>query len=102
MLKALGKVFSVDPMKATTTPADVSFIRFVAENLSTFDYKTLEEVLTVVHFLTATLASSVVALMEVFEDGSLVDGDGENLSGRLYAVDTVSSKPKASCSSHRA
>ena len=90
MLKALGKVFSVDPMKATTTVSDLSFVRFVAENLSTFDYKTVEEVLTVIHFLTATLASSIVALMEVFEDGSLVDPEGDDLEDVLYAVDTVS------------
>ncbi|KAI0927411.1 hypothetical protein AcV5_007956 [Taiwanofungus camphoratus] len=80
-LKALVKVFDVEvPSKSSqvTRPLpvpgshiywislqdDVEFIRYMAENFSAFDYKTQEEVLTVLKYLTAVLSTTGMQLVE--------------------------------------
>lgn len=50
----------------------------MAETLSAFDYKTLEEVYSVIHFLTSALSASVAHLLELLDDGTL---DGQGASG---------------------
>ncbi|KAI0078215.1 ARM repeat-containing protein [Panus rudis PR-1116 ss-1] len=68
-LKALVKVFDVELNK--TTESDVNFARYMAENFATFEYKTQEEVLTVIKYLTAVLSTSGAQLAEVFSPSPL-------------------------------
>ncbi|EEB97497.1 hypothetical protein MPER_03172, partial [Moniliophthora perniciosa FA553] len=56
-LKALVKVFQ-ENSNYESSEDDVDFARYMAENFAAFDYKTLEEVLTVIKALTATLSTT--------------------------------------------
>ncbi|KAG8885372.1 Sister chromatid cohesion protein 2 [Tulasnella sp. 332] len=55
-LKALLKSFDLDATDVQSTQANVGFVRYMAENLSALDYKTQEEVLTVIKHLTSVLS----------------------------------------------
>lgn len=80
-LKALVKVFDVE-MTATSQVSysrppprtwlksvlqdDVEFARYMAENFACFEYKTQEEVLTVIKYLTGILSTTGMQLVELF------------------------------------
>ncbi|KAJ8463322.1 hypothetical protein ONZ45_g17624 [Pleurotus djamor] len=70
-LRALLKVFDGRPAQQCTQD-DVDFIRFMAENFAAFDYKTLEEVLTVIKILTAILSTTGAQLLEVISPSHLL------------------------------
>ena len=59
-LRALVKVFP-DGSTLSATQDEVDFSRYMAENFATLDYKTQEEVLTVIKALTNILATTVAA-----------------------------------------
>ncbi|KAJ2575389.1 Sister chromatid cohesion protein 2, partial [Coemansia sp. RSA 1804] len=68
-LAALVKIGDYD---ATTSyaewhRADIPFARFVAENIASFDYKYLDEVLHVVFHISAIVASTGLNLYHQFE-----------------------------------
>jgi len=50
---------------------EVDFIRYMAENVSAFDYKTQEEVLTVIRQLTSILSVVGMALVETIAPTTL-------------------------------
>ena len=51
---------------------DVAFTRYMAENFAAFDYKTQEEVLTVIKYLTAVLSTTGMQIVEVFSPSHLL------------------------------
>ena len=51
---------------------DVDFARYMAENFSAFDYKTQEEVLTVIKYLTAVLSTSGMQIVELLSPSHLL------------------------------
>ncbi|KAG8907886.1 Sister chromatid cohesion protein 2 [Tulasnella sp. 403] len=53
-LKGVLKTFDREP--GGSSQDDVDFVRYIAENLSAFDYKTQEEVLTVIRHVTSVLS----------------------------------------------
>ncbi|KAJ3769502.1 protein rad9 [Lentinula raphanica] len=69
-LKALLKVFN-DPMD-NTCQDDVDFSRYMAENFAAFDYKTQEEVLTVIKTLTTVLSTTGLHILEVLSPSHLI------------------------------
>ncbi|TDL22099.1 hypothetical protein BD410DRAFT_770589 [Rickenella mellea] len=71
-LKAIVKVFDVDS-DFKTSQDDVDFIRYMAENVASFDYKTQEETLTVIKYLTSTLSTSGMQLVEQISPSHLLN-----------------------------
>ncbi|KAJ3753999.1 hypothetical protein EV360DRAFT_52476 [Lentinula raphanica] len=69
-LRALLKVFN-DPMD-NTCQDDVDFSRYMAENFAAFDYKTQEEVLTVIKTLTTVLSTTGLHILEVLSPSHLI------------------------------
>ncbi|KAF6755969.1 protein rad9 [Ephemerocybe angulata] len=70
-LKAMVKGFS-DNKDYKTTQYDVDFTRYMAENFATFEYKTQEEVFTVINFLTKELSTTGVQLLDVISPAHLL------------------------------
>ncbi|KAG6919647.1 hypothetical protein DXG01_003511 [Tephrocybe rancida] len=70
-LKALVKVFQESPSNRATQD-DVDFTRYMAENFSAFDYKTQEEVFTVIKYLTVVLSTTGVQLLETVSPAHLL------------------------------
>ncbi|OCH92592.1 hypothetical protein OBBRIDRAFT_791042 [Obba rivulosa] len=70
-LKALIKVFDVE-LTSVSSQDDVDFIKYMTENFATFDYKTQEEVLTVLKYLTAVLSTTGMQLIEALSPSHLL------------------------------
>lgn len=51
---------------------DVDFMRYMAENFATFDYKTQEEVITVIKHLTTALSTTGMQLLEMISPSHLL------------------------------
>jgi cohesin loading factor subunit SCC2 len=51
---------------------DVNYMRYMAENFSAFDYKTQEEVLTVIKYLTSVLSTTGMQLLEIISPSHLL------------------------------
>lgn len=51
---------------------DVDFTRYMAENFSAFEYKTQEEVFTIIKYLTVVLSTTGVQLLEVVSPSHLL------------------------------
>lgn len=51
---------------------DVDFTRYMAENFSSFDYKTQEEVITVIKYLTTVLSTTGMQLLETISPSHLL------------------------------
>ncbi|GJE95924.1 sister chromatid cohesion protein-like protein [Phanerochaete sordida] len=69
-LRALVKVFDVELVKSTQD--DIDFVRYMAENFASFEYKTQEEVLTVLKYLTSILSTSGMQLVEALSPAHLL------------------------------
>ncbi|RPD54662.1 hypothetical protein L226DRAFT_613702 [Lentinus tigrinus ALCF2SS1-7] len=69
-LRALVKVFDVELGKSTQD--DVDFTRYMAENFASFEYKTQEELLTVIKSLTAVLSTAGMQLVEILSPSHLL------------------------------
>ncbi|KAJ3735912.1 protein rad9 [Lentinula guzmanii] len=69
-LKALVKVFY--DLTDNTSQDDVEFTRYMAENFAAFDYKTQEEVLTVIKSLTTVLSTTGLHVLEVLSPSHLL------------------------------
>ncbi|THH23071.1 hypothetical protein EUX98_g8109 [Antrodiella citrinella] len=69
-LKALIKVFDIE--MSSSIFDDVAFSRYMAENFATFDYKSQEEVLTVIKYLTAVLSTTGMQVVEIFSPSNLL------------------------------
>ncbi|KIJ54752.1 hypothetical protein M422DRAFT_775001 [Sphaerobolus stellatus SS14] len=72
-LKTMLRAFDLDSTKLSSTQEEVDFIRYLAENVSAFDYKTQEEVLTVIRHLTSVLSVVGMALIETVAPTTLGD-----------------------------
>jgi len=70
-LKALVKAFDLNST-LTSSQDDLDFTRYMAENFSAFDYKTHEEVFTVIKHLTSVLSTAGMQLVEVFSPFNLL------------------------------
>ncbi|KXN83113.1 Protein rad9 [Leucoagaricus sp. SymC.cos] len=70
-LKSLVKVFQENP-DYKSTQDDVDFTRYMAENFAAFDYKTQEEVITVIKFLTMVLSTTGMQLLEIVSPSHLL------------------------------
>lgn len=70
-LRSVLKVFEIKDV-VTTTQDDVNFARYMAENFASFDYRTQEEVLTVLKVLTRELAETGAQLLERIAPGNLL------------------------------
>ncbi|TRM61170.1 hypothetical protein BD626DRAFT_502962 [Schizophyllum amplum] len=70
-LRALVKVFP-DGSTLSATPDDVAFGRYMAENFASLDYKTQEEVLTVIKALTNILATTGAQMLETLSPAHLL------------------------------
>lgn len=77
-LKALIRSLNVDTLTMSVKEDDVHFARFVADNLSTFEYKTAEEVFVVVEGLKTILSVGGVQTLEYIEQE--LEGLGEESS----------------------
>ncbi|CDR46094.1 RHTO0S12e00276g1_1 [Rhodotorula toruloides] len=67
-LRTLSRAFEVD-LGAKCDESDVSFARFLAESLSTLDYKRTEEPLLVISYLNSALAVSGLQVLHALEMG---------------------------------
>jgi len=70
-LKALVKVFQGNPSNQISQN-DVDFTRYMAENFASFDYKTQEEVITVIKYLTTVLSTTGTQLLETISPSHLL------------------------------
>lgn len=70
-LKALVKIFQENPSNQISQD-DVDFTRYMAENFSSFDYKTQEEVITVIKYLTTVLSTTGMQLLETISPSHLL------------------------------
>ncbi|KAJ7605513.1 hypothetical protein DFH06DRAFT_257355 [Mycena polygramma] len=70
-LKSLGKVFRL-PRQDEASQDEVDFTRYMAENFSAFEYKTQEEVITVIKDLTVVLSTDGTRLLEVISPSHLL------------------------------
>ncbi|KAF4581480.1 Sister chromatid cohesion protein 2 [Pleurotus pulmonarius] len=70
-LRSLVKVFESRPSEQCTQD-DVDFTRFMAENFASLDYKTQEEVMTVIKTLTAILSTTGTQLLEMVSPSHLL------------------------------
>ncbi|KAJ2717154.1 Sister chromatid cohesion protein 2 [Coemansia spiralis] len=78
LLTLLVRACDSDPGSAVDAGgADISFVRFVAENLSAFEYRHLDEVLHVIYQLSSVIASTGVNLYHQFEAEAGDAGDGQ-------------------------
>ncbi|KAL4249287.1 Sister chromatid cohesion protein [Abortiporus biennis] len=69
-LKSLLRVFDVDIYKSTQE--NVDFLRYMAENFAAFEYKTIEEVLTVIKSLTSVLSTTGSQMVELLSPSHLL------------------------------
>lgn len=65
-LKAVVRAFDLDSTKLSSAQTDIDFVRYMAENLSALDYKTQEEVLTVIKHLTSVLSTAGMQVYAVW------------------------------------
>ncbi|KAF8621415.1 hypothetical protein AX15_007826 [Amanita polypyramis BW_CC] len=70
-LKSLVKVFQENPSHQSSQD-DVDFIRYMAENFATLEYKTQEEVLTIIKHLTAILSTTGMQVLELISPSHLL------------------------------
>lgn len=79
-LKALLKVFQERP-DYKSSQDDVEFTRYMAENFAAFDYKTQEEVFTVIKYLTTVLSTTGLHLLEMLSPSHLLSNLHSSTSG---------------------
>jgi len=70
-LKSLVKVFQENSSYESSLD-DVNYTRYMAENFATFDYKTQEEVFTVIKSLTSVLSTTGMQLLEIISPSHLL------------------------------
>lgn len=65
------KVFEIKDASATTQE-DVNFVRYMAENFASFDYRSQEDIFTVLKVLTRELAETGAQVLERIAPGNLL------------------------------
>ncbi|GAA5875871.1 hypothetical protein JCM1840_002960 [Sporobolomyces johnsonii] len=89
-LKALARSFELEP-GAKCSEYDVSFARFVAEALSSLDFKRTEEPMLVISFLNAILAVTGLQVFHLLQED--LPGGGGLLSGMNNGGGSISGSP---------
>ncbi|KAF8904085.1 hypothetical protein CPB84DRAFT_1773363 [Gymnopilus junonius] len=99
-LKTLVKTFQ-ENQSYESTQDDVNYTRYMAENFAAFDYKTLEEVLTVIKYLTDVLSTTGMQLLEIISPAHLLShlhstSQSQSQTGAENppAADTMDNTPK--------
>ncbi|KAJ7246366.1 hypothetical protein C8J57DRAFT_1675032 [Mycena rebaudengoi] len=87
-LKSLVKVFQLN-QRDDASQDDVDFTRYMAENFAAFEYKTQEEVITVIKDLTVVLSTDGTRLLEVISPAHLLS----HLRGPATSADTMDVDP---------
>ncbi|KAG8738993.1 Sister chromatid cohesion protein 2 [Ceratobasidium sp. 414] len=83
-LKSFLRAFDVDVAVLSCSQDHLDLVRYIAENVSAFDYKTQEEILTVIRHLTHVLSVAGMHIVEILsqeqrareERGTAMDVDG--------------------------
>jgi cohesin loading factor subunit SCC2 len=72
----------------------VDFVRYMAENFAAFEYKTQEEVLTVLKYLTSILSTSGMQLAETLSPAHLLKQLHEfaQTEGEVYLASSIPCK----------
>lgn len=70
-LRAMLKVFEIKDANATTQE-DVNFVRYMAENFASFDYRSQDDIFTVLKVLTRELAETGAQVLERIAPGNLL------------------------------
>lgn len=81
-----------------STQEDVDFIRYMAENFASFDYKTQEEVLTVAKALTSVLSTTGMQLVEQLAPSHLLSQLHEDAMSVEQADHGIEQLPLLRCS----
>ncbi|BGP35332.1 Sister chromatid cohesion protein 2 [Rhodotorula toruloides] len=89
-LRTLSRAFEVD-LGAKCDETDLSFARFLAESLSTLDYKRTEEPLLVISYLNSALAVSGLQILHALEMG--LKGGGGLVAASKRGVGDSPMKP---------
>jgi len=71
-LKAIVKVFDIDDVNKTSQD-DIDFMRYMVENIASLDYRTHEEVLTVIKYVTSVLSTTGMQLAETMAPAYLLN-----------------------------
>ncbi|KII90510.1 hypothetical protein PLICRDRAFT_697054 [Plicaturopsis crispa FD-325 SS-3] len=93
-LKSLVKVFDVQT-RLKSTQDELDFTRYMAENFSAFDYKTQEEVFTVIKYLTSVLSTAGMQLVEVLSPSHLLSQLHTSAVPQDDRMDTSGDEPVA-------
>ncbi|KAG8687645.1 Sister chromatid cohesion protein 2, partial [Ceratobasidium sp. 395] len=64
-LKSFLRVFDIDVAVLTCSQDHLDLVRYIAENISALDYKTQEEILTVIRHLTHVLSVAGMHIVEI-------------------------------------
>ncbi|KAG8679446.1 Sister chromatid cohesion protein 2 [Ceratobasidium sp. 394] len=83
-LKSFLRAFDVDVAVLSCSQEHLDLVRYIAENVSAFDYKTQEEILTVIRHLTHVLSVAGMHIVEILsqeqrkreESGAAMEVDG--------------------------
>ncbi|KAG9095820.1 Sister chromatid cohesion protein 2 [Ceratobasidium sp. UAMH 11750] len=83
-LKSFLRAFDVDVAVLSCSQEHLDLVRYIAENVSAFDYKTQEEILTVIRHLTHVLSVAGMHIVEILsqeqrkreESGTAMEVDG--------------------------
>jgi len=70
-LKALLKSFDINP-SLKSSEDDVNFVRYMAENFASLDYRTQEEVITVIKHLTSILSTAGMQVLDILSPSHLL------------------------------
>lgn len=83
-LRDLVKLFDVDLRKKDPSSVDVPFLKYVAENLASFNYEKQEEALTVIYYINDVISITATMVVRFFEE--LVEGQGQDEAEDIEAA----------------
>ncbi|KAG8957597.1 Sister chromatid cohesion protein 2 [Tulasnella sp. 419] len=86
-LKAVVKCFDLDTTHINTTQTEVDYRRYMAENMSALDYRTQEEVLTVIKHLTSVLSVAGMHIMAAFSSSLSQAGQPNGIANNIVNCD---------------
>ncbi|KAG9034044.1 Sister chromatid cohesion protein 2 [Tulasnella sp. JGI-2019a] len=83
-LKSILKSFDLDASGIQSSQSDVGFVRYMAENLSALDYKTQEEILTVIKHITSVLSVVGMQVAGIWRAQDGLSGPGESPTNPVH------------------
>ncbi|KAG9101090.1 Sister chromatid cohesion protein 2 [Ceratobasidium sp. 370] len=91
-LKSFLRAFDVDVAVLSCSQDHLDLVRYIAENVSSFDYKTQEEILTVIRHLTHVLSVAGMHIVEILSQ----EQRAREASGTAMEVDGAATTPTSS------